>query len=160
MTDVCPKLIERVKPLLELGRPEMWCPVLGMYGGFKLRLTAPVTRMSSRSAREDTALQNLKAWDGLARLDPILYQVRSRPNFFLTVPRILRVEGVHSDMLWWLLDPKGWHGLADRFAVPFVRAMLAACGLCSEVALVVEEVHREFSTGRGPDRYPSPPSSR
>ena len=58
--------------------------------------------MSARSAREDTALQNLAAWDGLARLDSILNQVRSRPNFFLTVPRILRVEGVHSDMLGWL----------------------------------------------------------
>ncbi len=106
--------------------------------------------MSARSAREDTALQNLAAWDGLARLDSILNQVRSRPNFFLTVPRILRVEGVHSDMLGWLLDPKGWHGLADRFAVPFGRAMLAACKRCGEGALVVEEVHREFSTGKGP----------
>ena len=34
MTDVCPKLIERVKPLLGLDRPEMWFPVLGMYSGF------------------------------------------------------------------------------------------------------------------------------
>ena len=50
----------------------------------------------------------------------------------------------------WLLDPKGWHGLADRFAVPFGRAMLAACKRCGEGALVVEEVHREFSTGKGP----------
>ena len=125
-------------------------PSAGYVRRVQLRLTAPVTRMSARSAREGTALQNLATWDGLARLDSILNQVRSRPNFFLTVPRILRVEGVHSDMLGWLLDPKGWHGLADRFAVPFGRAMLAACKRCDEGALVVEEVHREFSTGKGP----------
>ena len=53
-------------------------------------MSLPVTRMSARSARDDTALQNLAAWDGLARLDSILNQIRSRPNFFLTVPRILR----------------------------------------------------------------------
>ena len=106
--------------------------------------------MSSRSTREYAALQRLVAWDGLARLDSILHDIRIQPNFFLTAPRILRVEGVHSDLMWWLLDPKGWHGLADRFAVPFVREALAACGLGGELAPVVEEVHREFSTGRGP----------
>ena len=81
------------------------------------------------STTEHEALKRLEAWDGLQRLDTILDDLRRRPNFFLVAPRVLRVEGVHSDMLAWLLDPRGWHGLSDGFARAFLSAVLADCGV-------------------------------
>jgi hypothetical protein len=72
--------------------------------------------MDGERSAEYAALQQLEAWDGLRQLDAFLHDLRKQPNFFLTAPRELRVEGVHSDMLAWLLDPRGWHGLAERFA--------------------------------------------
>jgi hypothetical protein len=96
-----------------------------------------------------SALQRLGEWDGLTRLEGRLHDLRTRPNIFAIAPRILRVEGVHSDMLAWLLDPKGWHGLADRFATSLIRFVLADCG--DEVgALEIQSVETEASTGRGP----------
>jgi hypothetical protein len=102
------------------------------------------------STTEYEALKRLEAWDGLQRLDTILDDLRRRPNFFLVAPRVLRVEGVHSDMLAWLLDPRGWHGLSDGFARAFLSAVLADCGVDAAGPLRVDEVHREFSTGNGP----------
>ena len=96
------------------------------------------------------ALKRLEAWDGLQRLDTVLDNLRRQPNFFLVAPRVLRVEGVHSDMLLWLLDPKGWHGLTDGFAHKFLCSVLAGCGMDAAKPLRIDEVHREFSTGNGP----------
>ena len=101
------------------------------------------------SLKEYEALKRLEPWDGLTRLDLLLDGLRRRPNFFFVAPRVLRVEGVHSDMLAWLLDPRGWHGLSDRFALGFLSAVLAGCGMDSGLPLRVDEVHREFSTGSG-----------
>jgi len=111
----------------------------------KMKRTATNT-----SPTEYGALKRLEAWDGLKRLDIILDKLRGRPNFFSVAPRLLRVEGVHSDILAWLLDPKGWHKLGDGFSQGFVAAALAGCGLNPELPLRVTEVHREFSTGKGP----------
>jgi hypothetical protein len=106
--------------------------------------------MSAAPTRENSALERLGAWDGLSRLDAILEDLRRSPNFFLIAPRVLRVEGVHSDMLAWLLDPSGWHGVGDRFARAFAHAALEECGLEVRSPLNVVDVRREFSTGRGP----------
>jgi hypothetical protein len=100
--------------------------------------------------KEYGALKLLEAWDGLERLDSLLHNLRQRRNFFSVAPRILRVEGVHSDILAWLLDPRGWHGLSEGFALGFVSNVLAGCGLNPALPLRVDEVHREFSTGNGP----------
>jgi hypothetical protein len=105
---------------------------------------------TNTSSTEYGALKNLEAWDGLKRLDIILDNLRRRPNFFSVAPRVLRVEGVHSDILAWLLDPKGWHKLGDGFAQGFAATALAGCGLNPELPIRVTEVHREFSTGNGP----------
>ena len=102
------------------------------------------------STTEYKALKRLESWDGLQRLHTILDNLR-RPNFFLVAPRVLRVEGVHSDMLAWLLDPRGWHGLGDGFARAFLSTVLAECDDVDLTGpLRLDEVHREFSTGNGP----------
>src|SRR5436190_22676677 len=69
-------------------------------------------------------LERFRRWDGLSRLEAILSAKRREPNFFRIVTRVLRVEGVHSDLLAWLLDPNGWHGLKDTFATAFVAEIL------------------------------------
>ena len=102
------------------------------------------------SASDYEALKRLDAWDGLQRLDAVLDDLKKRPNFFNVAPRVLRVEGVHSDMLSWLLDPRSWHGLSDRFAHTFLCSVLVGCGMDAARLLRVDEVHREFSTGNGP----------
>ena len=51
--------------------------------------------MISESA-ELKALQRLKSWGGLSRLDAVLQDIRNRPNFFSIAPRVLRVEGVQD----------------------------------------------------------------
>jgi len=102
------------------------------------------------SSTEFQALKRLESWDGLKRLDRLLKALRRQPNFFVVAPRVLRVEGVHSDILAWLLDPQGWHGLGDGFARGFLSDVLAGCGVTASQSPKVHEVHREFSTGRGP----------
>jgi hypothetical protein len=106
--------------------------------------------MKANSTGEYAALRGLEAWDGLQRLQAVLHDIRTQPNVFRIAPRILRVEGVHSDILRWLLDPKAPHGLGDRFTTAFVHAVLSACGRTIAQPFEVQEVHREFSTGGGP----------
>lgn len=57
---------------------------------------------------------------------------------------------VHSDVIAWLLDPKGWHDLGDGFGGRFVAGVLAACGHQSDAPMEIDRVQREFSTGHGP----------
>jgi hypothetical protein len=97
---------------------------------------------------------DISPWrEGVTHLQAVLSgraERRREPNFFRIVPRLLRNEGVHSDLLAWLLDPAGWHGLGDAFARRFVGDALAATSNPFTPPLTVTRVHTEFSTGRGP----------
>jgi hypothetical protein len=106
--------------------------------------------MTDEDRRTLAALQRLQDWGGLSQIAPILDNLRRRPNLFLIAPRIMNVEGIHSDLLAWMLDPAGWHGLGDRFASAFVRAVLEACGRSTELPINIDDVRAEASTGKGP----------
>jgi hypothetical protein len=106
--------------------------------------------VTTDSTVDFAALLELRSWDGLVSLEDALRALQARPNFFTVVGRILKNEAVHSDMLRWLLDPTAWHGLGDGFARRFVKAVLAECGQHVDSPVEVDQVHREFSTGRGP----------
>lgn len=111
------------------------------------------------SDRVVRALTALREWDGLGRLDERVRRLANPPSVFHLLRRVIRDEGVHSDMIAWLLDPKGWHGLRDAFTHRFVTTVLeeaqrlGACEACARMGsspLTVEFVRREFSTGQGP----------
>ena len=87
---------------------------------------------------------------GVSTLQDLLSSLTHGPNFFRVAPRVFRVEGVHSDLLAWLLDPRGFHGLGDSFAVRFISAVLRESGVVVEPALTVDSVEVEASTGEGP----------
>lgn len=108
--------------------------------------------MSPISTRTDEykALVRLHAWSGLIRLDEIARHLARRQNFFRMVSRVIRDESVHSDVIAWLLDPRGWHDLGDGFGGRFVASVLAACGHESDAPIEIDRVQREFSTGHGP----------
>jgi hypothetical protein len=79
---------------------------------------------------------------------------RSLPNIVRVFPRVLRVESLHSDVLRWLLDPRGWYGLGDRFAGELLRRALGPrCEgadkdhLSARAEMVVDEVHTEIPVG-------------
>ena len=99
-------------------------------------------------------LQQLADWDALPKVDDYL-AAGSEPSIF-RVLRLQREEGVHSDMLRWLLDPEGWHGLGAGFARRFLATCMtrAAEGSAASIglpeAIEVQQVFREFSTGDGP----------
>lgn len=97
---------------------------------------------------------SIQQWrEGVTRLQGLLSaraERRREPNFFRIVPRLLRNEAVHSDLLAWLLDPSGWHGLEDAFALRFVGEALSAAGHPFTPPLAITRVHTEFSTGQGP----------
>jgi hypothetical protein len=95
------------------------------------------------------ALDRFLEWDGISRLEQIL-SARRGSNFFHIAPRLLRVEGVHSDLLAWLLDPDGWHGLGESFVAPFVSELLRDARADVPGALTGFAVSKEFSTGHGP----------
>jgi PD-(D/E)XK nuclease superfamily len=98
---------------------------------------------------ELAALRRLQSWPGLSRISEALQRVAGEPNFFATMPGIFHAEGVHSDMLAWLLTPREWHGLGDKFATALIHHVFTKCGLpCAEVVTVVR-VYREYSTGKG-----------
>ena len=61
-----------------------------------------------------------------------------------------RVEGVHSDLLAWLLDPHGWHGLGDAFGRHFIPKALRAAGCQFSGSFAIAKVETEASTGEGP----------
>lgn len=98
--------------------------------------------------------EEIKSWrEGVERLQAVLNvqsERRSKPNFFRIAPRLLRKEGVHSDLLAWLLDPHGWHGLGDTFGRHFIGEALAAAGCPLSGPFAVTRVQTEFSTGEGP----------
>lgn len=97
------------------------------------------------------AAQSLERFgSGVSELQAALSRLRSRPNFFRTASRVIRVEGVHSDLLAWLLDPQEWHGLGDSFAVPFIQAALGACPLSIADPITIGSVQKEYGTGKGP----------
>jgi hypothetical protein len=103
--------------------------------------------MKSSLPSAAAALRRLQEWDGLGRLDEAIRDLRTRPNIFTIAPGILRVEGIHSDMLAWLLEPKGWHGLQHQFAQAFVRTIRHKS---VEAPVVLTQISREFNTGFGP----------
>jgi hypothetical protein len=103
--------------------------------------------MESPVSPAAAALRRLQEWDGLGRLDGAIRDLRTRPNIFTIAPRILRVEGIHSDMLAWLLEPKGWHGLQHQFAQAFVRTIRHESGVRIAAPVVVTEISREFNVG-------------
>ena len=96
------------------------------------------------------AIERLRTWDGVSRLEVILQSRRRGPNFFHIAPRVLRVEGIHSDLLAWLLDPQGWHGLRESFVGPFIKEILHDAGIAVDRAFTNVVVDKEFSTGKGP----------
>lgn len=96
------------------------------------------------------AIQRLQVWDGVSRLETVLQNRRRGPNFFHIAPRVLRVEGIPSDLLAWLLDPQGWHGLGDAFVAPFIAEILRDARSDSGQPLTHVVVDKEFSTGEGP----------
>ncbi|MCZ2108802.1 MAG: PD-(D/E)XK nuclease family protein [Dehalococcoidia bacterium] len=55
-----------------------------------------------------------------------------------------------SDLLAWLLDPQGWHGLGDAFVAPFIAEILRDARSDSGQPLTHVVVDKEFSTGEGP----------
>jgi hypothetical protein len=95
-------------------------------------------------------VQSLNGWEGLRHLDSAIDRKFRRPNFFRIAPRVLSVEGVHSDVLAWLLRPDGWHGLGDEFAQRLIQVALKRCGLSLDGPVVVNGIDLEFSTGKGP----------
>ena len=97
-----------------------------------------------------SALRRLRDWRGLSQISEALKRLRGQPNFFATVPRPLRAEGVHSDMLAWLLTPGEWHGLGERVAAALVRDVFAGCRISCAQPVRIGRVYREFSTGNGP----------
>jgi PD-(D/E)XK nuclease superfamily protein len=88
--------------------------------------------------------------DGVSRLEHLLSGVRRGPNFFRITPRVFRVEGVHSDLLAWLLDPQGFHGLGDSFAVRFMADVLLESGVSVDPRITITSIDVEASTGEGP----------
>jgi hypothetical protein len=88
--------------------------------------------------------------DGVSRLQRLLSSLDRGPNFFRVVPRLFRVEGVHSDLLAWLLDPQGFHGLGDSFAIRFITGVLRESGAGAEGPITINSVETEASTGEGP----------
>ena len=106
--------------------------------------------VESEPVLEYQALKRLLSWDGVKRVHTLLEERRNRPNLFLIAPRILRVEGVHSDILRWLLNPKGWHGLGDLFPRRLLDDVRKLCGLNPEPSASFGEVDIEFTTGHGP----------
>jgi PD-(D/E)XK nuclease superfamily len=75
---------------------------------------------------EVQALKRLGEWPGFADLR----RLAKRPtesNFFRDCRRIVRSEGVHSDVLAWLLNPAGSHGFGDRFACELVESLVRQC---------------------------------
>lgn len=82
----------------------------------------------STGTDEYKALVRLHEWSGVTRLDEIARNLAQRQNFFRLVSRAIRDESVHSDVIKWLLDPKGWHDLGDGFGDRFVAGVLATCG--------------------------------
>jgi hypothetical protein len=88
--------------------------------------------------------------DGVSQLEAALSKLRRGPNFFRVAPRVFRVEGVHSDLLAWLLDPKGFHGLGDSFAVRFMVDALREAGVPVEPPISIVSVQTEAPTGEGP----------
>lgn len=105
-------------------------------------------------------VRSLGQWPGLKALDQLAMPPRDG-NFFRECRRIIRNEGVHSDLLAWLLTPSGSHGLGDSFASAFLQLVRARCasrggqpesllsGLRDEHPDHIE-VMREFPTLRGP----------
>lgn len=107
--------------------------------------------MAAQTSSDDlSALRRLRDWRGLDQISEALKKLRGQPNFFATVPRTLRAEGVHSDMLAWLLTPGDWHGLGDNVVAPLVRRVFAGCGINCGQPVKIDRVYREFSTGNGP----------
>jgi hypothetical protein len=100
--------------------------------------------------RELAVLERLRRWDGLSRLEAILSDKKREANFFRIASRVVRVEGVHSDLLAWLFDPRGWHGLKDGFVAPFIREMLDQTNLGFDGPISNVVVDKEYSTGEGP----------
>ena len=59
-------------------------------------------RLSAMTRAQDIRV-NSKLVSCRAELHTILFK-----NYWVSAPASERVEGVHNDMLWWLLDPQGW----------------------------------------------------
>ena len=99
---------------------------------------------------EVSVLTRLSEWAGVSQIGKHLRALKDRRNILLIAPRLLRVEGVHSDILAWLLDPGGWHGLGDGFVTRFIDAVIESTGEPAGGGVVVRAVYREFDTGNGP----------
>ncbi len=100
------------------------------------------------------ALQALAAWPGLAVLDDEVVAGRREANIF-RVLRLRRREGVHTDMVGWLMNPNEWHGLGDAFAVRFIETCAHSCQQGGSPPWprgpwIIKEIFREFPTGSGP----------
>ena len=96
----------------------------------------------------------LKSWGARVRqLQALLNRQlaqRREPNFFRVVSRMRRAEGVHSDLLGWLLDPQGWHGLGHEFGNRFLGEALGPARGSFSGQFNIIEVKTEASTGEGP----------
>lgn len=93
----------------------------------------------------------------LRRIVRYLHRRATEENVFGVVQRVLRNEALHSDILRWLLDPKGWHGLGDRFSKELLRQWWERNRHTKHRATVprrasvrVTRVESESPTGRGP----------
>lgn len=115
-----------------------------------------MTRVSAVTERDDTlsALEALRTSGIYGRVKETVDRKAADPNIFRVVPSLTRAEGAHSAFVAWLLNPKQWHGLGDRFA----REMLGACiksirGVkpfpWPARSLEIVSVDREFDTGMG-----------
>ena len=102
------------------------------------------------TSRKKDALRSLQSATILSQLDASIQKARRSPNFFNIAPRILRVEGVHSDVVAWLLDPGGWHGLGDTVVRPLIQEILGHCGKQNGLPVTILGIEREYSTGNGP----------
>lgn len=107
----------------------------------------------------ERAVEALRQLSGSGLLDEITMSVKKRtmPNIFRVFPRVLRAESLHSDVLRWLLDPSGFHGLEDAFSVGFLRRLLQGShegrvpdGLKWDEHVAVSGAVTEVPTGRGP----------
>ena len=97
---------------------------------------------------------------GIVKSTAELLKKREREdNVFRIVPRAIRAESLHSDVLHWLLkpDPDETRGLGGRFSATLLTRWIErsangrpAPNLQRDATIHVRHVAREASTGRGP----------
>jgi hypothetical protein len=93
----------------------------------------------------------------LREIDGLLDARATLPDPFALCARVIDAEGLHSDILKWLLTPAGWHNLDGDFGVALLSRLSersregnVPCPVSRDAAITIKKVATEVSTGAGP----------